>query len=270
MCSHASASHCHLRQGQWIYGIYVTFKHTKHPSFVFSRRYHSSSGFYPIATASSHSLRTCAPMPNLCTACNSFTISLHQTDFSYSCGRTPGLTHDWYWSPEHSGRKRFDSMLMDIFDGMQAAQRCNFAHTHGYYGENLFASTAGPANWSAAISAWASEAPAYRPSSPYLSGADGHFTQLVWKDTKWIGCAWQQCDSISNLAWPDGGWIYYCKSSHLNASPWLNDHSLVNAICVYVNCEILPANQALKTSRMDANDLPKAWMLHPIAQSRHV
>ena len=42
---------------------------------------------------------------------------------------------------------------------VQAAQACTFAHTHGYYGENLYASTTSPANWSAVISAWANEAP---------------------------------------------------------------------------------------------------------------
>ncbi|KAK9818459.1 hypothetical protein WJX74_004981 [Apatococcus lobatus] len=93
----------------------------------------------------------------------------------------------------------------------KAAQACTFAHTHGYYGENLYASTTSPANWSAVISAWAGEAPAYHSDDPYLSGQNGHFTQLVWKDTRYIGCAWQQCSSIANLDWPFGGIIYYCE-----------------------------------------------------------
>ena len=89
---------------------------------------------------------------------------------------------------------------------LQAAQSCNFAHTHGYYGENLFASSCGPANWTQVISDWASEAPDYNPNNAYLSSANGHFTQLIWKSTRWIGCAWHQCASIANLnfGWKTG------------------------------------------------------------------
>ncbi|KAK9863785.1 hypothetical protein WJX84_009366 [Apatococcus fuscideae] len=93
----------------------------------------------------------------------------------------------------------------------KAAEACTFAHTHGYYGENLYAGTAGPANWTTVISAWASEAPAYHPNEPDLDDQDGHFTQLVWKGSKYIGCAWQQCSSIANLDWAAGGFIYYCE-----------------------------------------------------------
>jgi hypothetical protein len=63
------------------------------------------------------------------------------------------------------------------------------------YGENLFIGTAGRYGVADAVQAWASEKKYYRgqtldPSSWYDSG---HYTQIVWKNTKYIGCAKTEC-----------------------------------------------------------------------------
>jgi hypothetical protein len=70
--------------------------------------------------------------------------------------------------------------------------RGRFAHSDAYnapigpLGENLYASSEvpGPAE---AVQAWYGEVSRYRPAGP--SGATGHFTALIWKDVRYLGCA---------------------------------------------------------------------------------
>jgi uncharacterized protein YkwD len=57
------------------------------------------------------------------------------------------------------------------------------------YGENLFEITGAPASPSQVIDSWASEARNYDYRSNRCRGVCGHYTQLVWRDTKEVGCA---------------------------------------------------------------------------------
>ena len=50
--------------------------------------------------------------------------------------------------------------------------------------------------------AWYDEVDRYNYNNPGFSGATGHFTQVVWKDTKKLGCAISNC--------PGQGDIYVC------------------------------------------------------------
>ena len=64
------------------------------------------------------------------------------------------------------------------------------------YGENLFMGTAGYYGVADAVKAWESEKQYYRgqtlnPSNWYDSG---HYTQMVWKNSKEIGCAKVECN----------------------------------------------------------------------------
>jgi hypothetical protein len=45
-------------------------------------------------------------------------------------------------------------------------------------------------SWQSTVAAWYSEVSSYSFSSPGWSGATGHFTQLVWKDTTKVGCGY--------------------------------------------------------------------------------
>lgn len=69
----------------------------------------------------------------------------------------------------------------------------NFEHSRGPYGENLYyvESTSGLDSVEAARQAvrdWGSEAAKYRYGSGF-SSTTGHFTQMVWVETKRLGCA---------------------------------------------------------------------------------
>lgn len=58
----------------------------------------------------------------------------------------------------------------------------------GVYGENLFEIMGDTAAPSDAVNAWASEAKDYNAETNTCSHRCGHYTQLVWRDTKYVGC----------------------------------------------------------------------------------
>ncbi|TVY36728.1 Cell wall protein, partial [Lachnellula occidentalis] len=70
------------------------------------------------------------------------------------------------------------------------AEGCRFVHSGGPTGENL---AAGYANASAAVDAWGLERKKYSWKKPGFSEATGHFTQLVWRDTRSVGCGRMSC-----------------------------------------------------------------------------
>ena len=73
-----------------------------------------------------------------------------------------------------------------------------FHPQHGPYGENL---AQGYGNASAAAQAWGDERAKYNFAKAEFSEATGHFTQMVWKDTKTVGCGRKKCGSSSSPSW---------------------------------------------------------------------
>ena len=57
------------------------------------------------------------------------------------------------------------------------------------YGENLFEIDGGSASPAQVVRSWASESRNYDYSSNRCRGVCGHYTQVVWGDTKEVGCA---------------------------------------------------------------------------------
>jgi len=77
----------------------------------------------------------------------------------------------------------------------QWAARCQFKHsggTLGPYGENLAAGTGSAYGIPAAVKSWTDEVSSYNPNNPVPS----HFTQVVWKSSKKVGCAVHMCTGI--------------------------------------------------------------------------
>ncbi|KAF9942239.1 hypothetical protein BGZ75_001386 [Mortierella antarctica] len=80
-------------------------------------------------------------------------------------------------------------------------QACQFKHSGGKFGENL---AAGYKDFKAVIDGWYSEVKFYQYGNPGFSMKTGHFTQVVWKGTKSVGCAKKFC--------PNSNWtIYICN-----------------------------------------------------------
>lgn len=57
------------------------------------------------------------------------------------------------------------------------------------YGENLFAITGATASPEQVVEAWAAESLDYDYRSNRCRKKCGHYTQLVWRDTRQVGCA---------------------------------------------------------------------------------
>lgn len=71
------------------------------------------------------------------------------------------------------------------------ARQCEFKHSGSPYGENL---AAGYHSVAAAVQAWYGEEKHYSYAQPGFSYRTGHFTQLVWKGSKKLGCGYVACN----------------------------------------------------------------------------
>ncbi|KAG7085363.1 hypothetical protein E1B28_002926 [Marasmius oreades] len=83
--------------------------------------------------------------------------------------------------------------------------KCQFQHSGGAvgpYGENLAAGTGG-FNGVAGVKLWTDEAKDYDPNNPQPS----HFTQVVWKNTKEVGCAIKNCPNLFDGKFPDAQFL---------------------------------------------------------------
>jgi uncharacterized protein YkwD len=81
------------------------------------------------------------------------------------------------------------------------ADRCVFEHSNAGLGENLAQGT-GDYSGANAVNDWYNEISAYDFNSPGFSDATGHFTQVIWKSTKKVGCGVAQCSD---------GALYVCN-----------------------------------------------------------
>jgi uncharacterized protein YkwD len=88
-------------------------------------------------------------------------------------------------------------------------QGCTFGHSGGPYGENLAAGTIGALDPESTVAFWYDEIKQYKFPDGGFSMKTGHFTQLVWRGTKQVGCGHSQCKG--NDIWvceydPPGNW----------------------------------------------------------------
>ena len=68
--------------------------------------------------------------------------------------------------------------------------RGQFGHRpNSTYGENLFEIDGAPASAAEVVNVWAAESRNYDYNSNRCRGVCGHYTQIVWSDTKEVGCA---------------------------------------------------------------------------------
>lgn len=84
----------------------------------------------------------------------------------------------------------------------EVADRCRFEHSHGRYGENLYARPL-PTSPSAVVRAWAGEVDDWSRVSNDQGECEpgkmcGHYTQIVWRETHSLGCAVARCDATAS------------------------------------------------------------------------
>jgi uncharacterized protein YkwD len=106
------------------------------------------------------------------------------------------------WSPQLAAvAQKWANTLRD--------HRCAFEHSGGQYGENLAAGTTGYMDPAAVVAMWYGEIKQYDYNNPGFSMQTGHFTQVVWKTTRKVGCGMTQCNGMD--VWvceydPPGNW----------------------------------------------------------------
>ena len=76
----------------------------------------------------------------------------------------------------------------------QWANRCDFNHDeNSSHGENLFWGTADAYPPKAVVADWYEEIEAYSFAAPRVNDDTGHFTQVIWRRSKHLGCATARC-----------------------------------------------------------------------------
>ena len=92
-------------------------------------------------------------------------------------------------------------------------ERCEFKHNDaitGTYGENIFATSGPSATPTEVIESWAAEVSSYDLANNRCSSVCGHYTQIVWRASTGVGCAWKRCTT----GWPftgggSGAWVFW-------------------------------------------------------------
>ncbi|BFG15659.1 hypothetical protein CerSpe_019330 [Prunus speciosa] len=72
---------------------------------------------------------------------------------------------------------------------------CNLVHSNSSFGENLANSTAGDYTATLAVDLWVAEKADYDYNTNTCAPEKqcGHYTQVVWRDTRFVGCAKVPC-----------------------------------------------------------------------------
>lgn len=89
---------------------------------------------------------------------------------------------------------------------------CRFEHSKVNYGENLWKGTTGAYPVEQVVDSWASERKDYNyeENTCKTGKVCGHYTQVVWKNTRQIGCAKIECDGMTTWVCqydPPGNWV---------------------------------------------------------------
>lgn len=82
----------------------------------------------------------------------------------------------------------------------ESGSECDFAHSGGAYGENL---ALGCNEVTGCVDLWGRERERYDYGDPGFGEETGHFTQLVWKNTTYVGCGRRLCGTR--------GWYLVCE-----------------------------------------------------------
>jgi uncharacterized protein YkwD len=97
--------------------------------------------------------------------------------------------HNKFRTKHHAPKLVYSETLEKY--AQKVSNTCKMEHSGGPYGENL---AMGYKNAGSAITAWYNEVKNYNYNSPGFSGSTGHFTQVVWKSTKEVGCGITTCN----------------------------------------------------------------------------
>jgi hypothetical protein len=86
------------------------------------------------------------------------------------------------------------------------ADNCQFQHSGGNYGENIYADT-GQGTVNDVVADWVGERQDYDYATNSCSGTCGHYTQVVWARSLNLGCGVAHCTKNSPFGGPWNFWV---------------------------------------------------------------
>lgn len=90
---------------------------------------------------------------------------------------------------------------------------CDFKHQQAGRGENLAMNTAPneESNVEQAINDWYNEIKDYNYASNSCKGTCGHYTQVIWHNTREVGCAMKRCPTMNMFGQSiENAWFFGC------------------------------------------------------------
>lgn len=90
-------------------------------------------------------------------------------------------------------------------------EKCIWEHSKSRsYGENLYIGSSRYETYENAVTLWYKEKANY--NNGVCTGVCGHYTQLVWANSKFLGCGKTYCPSVEGISW-GGGTVIACQYS---------------------------------------------------------
>lgn len=93
------------------------------------------------------------------------------------------------------------------------AAQCKFEHNpqHEGFGQNLAAATPGGMTTTEAVESWVGESADYNAANNTCTPGKvcGHYTQVVWRNTKAVGCAMKTCTKNSPFGSRFPTWVFW-------------------------------------------------------------
>ncbi|NEO69085.1 CAP domain-containing protein [Moorena sp. SIO3H5] len=104
---------------------------------------------------------------------------------------------------------KWDNTLAGV--AQNYADTCTWGHNRNrtqqaggkfsYLGENLYLTTNQNHQMTAPVDSWYNEVKDYDYATNSSSGVTGHYTQVVWAKTEYLGCGRTKCPSLAGLNW---------------------------------------------------------------------
>lgn len=116
-------------------------------------------------------------------------LGFAKTAYSQSLEAEALLAHNKWRQLHRVPSLRWDKELQQV--AQKHAAHCIFKHSSSGYGENL---AAGYPSITAAVNAWYAESSLYSYKASNYSPETGHFTQLIWASSQYLGCASVSCN----------------------------------------------------------------------------
>ena len=97
----------------------------------------------------------------------------------------------------------------------KVANTCVFKHSGNGYGENIYAAAGSSPTPTAVVNSWTSEKANYNYSTNTCATGKvcGHYTQVVWRGSKQLGCAQKTCTTNSPFSGFPTWYFWVCNYS---------------------------------------------------------